>query len=167
MDTLPELLQQAAATAGAAALLLGLAWRLVRPHVRTFVAEVRGTAATVDRELTPDSGQSLKDHAKRAATAAESMTRRLAEVERLLEVVTDRAGDLERALELHLDDATAGVGRLGDLERVVDDTLVELRRELTIYRALLAGAGLSSPTTTVAGGRRADDRTRTEVESNA
>lgn len=164
MQNLPALLQQAGATAGAVVVLLGLAWRVARPHVRTFVAEVRGTAATVDRELTPDSGQSVKDHAKRAATAAESLTRRVAEVERLLELVSSRAGDLERALEVHLDDATTGTGRLRDLERVVDDTLAELRRELTIYRALLAGAGLAA-STTVPGGRRADDHAREEMES--
>lgn len=37
---MPELVQQAAATAGAVALLGALLWRLVRPHVQLFVQGV-------------------------------------------------------------------------------------------------------------------------------
>lgn len=47
-----QLVQQAAATAGAVALLAALGWRLVRPHVRRFVHEVADElAADVARRL--------------------------------------------------------------------------------------------------------------------
>lgn len=91
----PEVVQQAAATAAAVAVLLGLAWRLARPHVRAFVRSVNGTTELVDRELRPDSGTSLADHARRAATGTEELSGRVEALEEVLaSVVEDQAREL-------------------------------------------------------------------------
>ncbi len=140
----PELVRQAAATAGAVVVLLGLTWRLVRPHVRDFVAEVRARGELVERELQPDSGSSLHDHARRAATGVEA--------------VAARVDELEAAWLEHMADAGVGADRLRTLERDLGAVRNELEKELTIYRALLAGAGLARDPTSLADRRRASDR---------
>lgn len=109
-----QLVAELAAVVGGLALVLGVVWRVLAPHVRSFVAEQTAAA----RQLQPDGGDSALD---RVVAGQDAVARELARV-------ADTLGEHDR--------------RLVDVERQLGDHLRHAAVELSMLRAVCAAAGV-------------------------
>lgn len=84
ITTPAELVVFSAGTVVTLAGFLAIVWRIARPHVAHYiesvVAPVRRDLAEVREEVKPNSGNSLKDNAVQAASAASEVSRQLDQV---------------------------------------------------------------------------------------